>query len=228
LDTRGLPRIFKKFKKSKKGTCDECDLAEPQGVQGGSQTVSDQTSSALEKLYGTIKGVNLVKTGGTVHISFDPKTAALYGASEIYGCTVVIVLDGQGAVIGHYPQEYGNVITMNDAAATQKKIITPLETALDLIDFTTQTQAYIVHSSTDKSTGYNAIVQALTENDMPKTNIHSMPYTAGLSTVGHRGKVVVQWELKEDGGARLKLYVQNEEPVYVRDFDKDKNPCTEI
>ncbi|KAJ5981140.1 hypothetical protein N7481_008438 [Penicillium waksmanii] len=197
------------------------------------QVQSAPAEHALEELYGTIKGNNLVKTGGTVHVSFDSKTAALYGTSEIYGCTVVVVLDGQGAVIGHYPQEYGSEMTMDNAEATQKKIITPLEAALDLIDFTTQTQAYIVHSSdkpfkTKQSIGYKAIVQALTDNDMSETNIHSMPYAAGYSIVGHRGKVVVQWELKEDGGARLKLYVQDELPVYLRDFDEDRNPCTEI
>lgn len=182
------------------------------------------TQSHLESLW--LKTNEKMNVGNAKHRKLNPTKAASYGATEIYSCTVVVILDGSGVSIGHFPQEAGPVITMQNEAATDKRIITPKIENLSMVDYSTQSVAYIVHSATTTSSvGYRRIEDFLVGSDVSEENIHSIPYTAGRSTVSHRGKVVVTWEPKQEGGATMKLYLQNDEPIYVRDFDANGNPC---
>ncbi|KAL2811811.1 hypothetical protein BDW59DRAFT_177061 [Aspergillus cavernicola] len=188
LSARGpFKDLFRR--KAKKGDCDDsCDLHEPQGAQQPPPPVIETPSQAqthLEQLWNTIIGKDLANVGNIQVKRLDVQTPAIYGATEIYGCTVVIVLDVGGLAIGHYPEEVGNTITLDSVAATKKHITDPLFNDLSV-------------------------------------------YTSGLSTVGSRGKVVVTWEPLDEGGAELQLYIQNDNPVYVRQFDQDGNPCALI
>jgi len=45
--------------------------------------------------------------GNVKHYLLDPTEAASYTATEIYGCTVLVVVDGRGVTIGHFPEESG-------------------------------------------------------------------------------------------------------------------------
>ncbi|KAL3469910.1 hypothetical protein BJX99DRAFT_264725 [Aspergillus californicus] len=157
----------------------------------------------------------MAKTGGILHRTLDVQTRAIYGTSEFYGCTIVVVMDSGGVVIGHFPEESGNSITLESVTATQTRIIGPLERTLIQVAWTEQAVAYIVHSSRSAVTGLEAIKTSLTNDDIPPENIKESVYTSGLSTVGSRGKVVVTWEPLEEGGAELQLYIQNDNPVKI-------------
>ena len=81
--------------------------------------------------------------GNVEHFTLDPTKAVSYGATEIYGCAVLVVVDGRSVTIGHFPQELGSSITMENEQHTQQKIIDPMERNLVLADYTTQSAAYI-------------------------------------------------------------------------------------
>ncbi|KAL4938947.1 hypothetical protein BDV06DRAFT_225525 [Aspergillus oleicola] len=171
------------------------------------------------------EGVDLANVGNVLHRDLDVQRPAIYGATEIYGCTVVIVMDAGGLVIGHFPEETGSSITLESETATNIKIIEPLFDQLVQVDWTDQAVAYIVHSRRSAVKGLKAIKDALMDNGVSQANIKESIYTSGLSTVGSKGKIVVTWEPLNEGGTELQLCIQNDNPVYVRQFDQDGNPC---
>ena len=78
-------------------------------------------------------------------------TPARYGATQIYGCTVVIILDGRGVFIGHYPQiDSTGGITMDDEVSADMEIVEPLNKVLsDLegtVELTTSAKVWVVHN----------------------------------------------------------------------------------
>lgn len=99
------------------------------------------------------------------------KTAGIYGASEIFGCTVVVVMDAGALVLGHFPEESGNTITLESREQTEKIIIKTLNLKLDMEDWTDEAEAYIVHSRRSAVTGLNAIKDGLMGAGLPQANI---------------------------------------------------------
>lgn len=224
LEARGFRTLLQKLRKGKRGDwANACDLSPQQGQQKPEPALETTTQSHLERLW--LKAKKKLTVGDVKHFTLDPTKAVSYGATEIYGCTVLVVVDGRSVTIGHFPQESGSSITMENEQQTQKKIIGKMEENLVLADYTTRSVAYIVHSATQSSVGYRKIKEYLVNENVSEGNIHSKPYTAGLSTVGHRGKVLVTWDPKDEGGATMKVYIQNDNPIYVRDYDANGDPC---
>ncbi|KAJ5587012.1 uncharacterized protein N7459_002777 [Penicillium hispanicum] len=115
---------YKKFANRVLGICGICDIPSddertpipPQEVQ-----LETPVNSPLYNLWKDIPEGNKVPTGGFKHWKLDTTKAAQCGATDVYGCTIVIMLDGNDLLIGHYPQvSAGGTITMNDKAALGK------------------------------------------------------------------------------------------------------------
>lgn len=169
-------------------------------------------------------------------------TPARYGATQIYGCTVVIILDGRGVFIGHYPQiDSTGGITMDDEVSADMEIVEPLNKVLsDLegtVELTTSAKVWVVHNVprhigpfnmlqyTRNRPGWQAIVKVLTEKfGVQEGNIRSQPYhSTAPETTNQIGKIVVDWVPMTDG-ANLHVYFNSETPVrYV--YDADGNNC---
>ncbi|KAL4789783.1 hypothetical protein BDV19DRAFT_15266 [Aspergillus venezuelensis] len=149
----------------------------------------------------------MAKVGNVLPIELDVQSPGIYGASEIYGCTVVVVMDARSLVIGHFPEETGDSITLEIAVATEIKIVGPLSEKLVMVEWTDQAVAYIVRSSRRAVHGLGEIKEALMNNGVAQANIKEYVYTSGLSTVGSRGKIVLTWDPLDEGGAELRLYV---------------------
>ncbi|KAK2742718.1 hypothetical protein FQN57_005173 [Myotisia sp. PD_48] len=173
--------------------------------------------SHLEQLW---KGTrNKVGAGGVIYEQLDLRHPAKYAASEITGCTVVVVIDGMNIVLGHFAEESrgGEGYTLENPAATDK-IVKKLDNEMVAGDWTTQAVAYIVHSN-NTSTGKKGVQKleaCLKKHQVPAANIREHRYHAGASTVGHRGKVVVTLDPLPAGRAMLRLYISNDTPVYTR------------
>ena len=155
------------------------------------------------------------------------QSSAIYGASEIYGCTVIIVIDAWALVIMHFPEGTGSEInTLESESETNDKIIGPLLDELFLFEWTDQVVAYIVHYiTTPPGPGIKLIKENLVLNNLPVENIKEKPYTRLRPTTGHRGKVAVTWDPLEEGSAELRLYIGNDDSEYVRQFDQDGTQC---
>lgn len=142
LEARGFRTLFQKLRKGKKGDCtNACDLSPQQGQQKPEPALETTTQSHLESLW--LKAKKKLTVGNVEHFTLDPTKAVSYGATEIYGCAVLVVVDGRSVTIGHFPQELGSSITMENEQHTQQKIIDPMERNLVLADYTTQSAAYI-------------------------------------------------------------------------------------
>ncbi|KAK2755472.1 hypothetical protein FQN54_006409 [Arachnomyces sp. PD_36] len=239
LESRGkIGDFVSKLRKAKKGDCqDTCDVYRPQGAQPpfGVQLPQEPSQPQeppghLEELYNSVPGINTVNVGGHNAWEFKPTQPARYTTSPFYGCTIVVVLDGCGAVIYHIAEVTGRCITMEDGSVFKQQISGYLEDELSMLDFTDQAEAFIVHTSSSNSPGYVEIERLLIGHGVYPQKINEKKYTAGLSTVGHRGKAVIDWSIKdgERGGARLEFYLQSNNPIYVRDYDAEGKPCERI
>jgi hypothetical protein len=190
----------------------------------------------LEALYKTVSAANKVNTGTAKAWELYPNKgdkAAVYAPSEFYGCTLVVIVNGHGVVIGHFAQEKpGNVVCMEDDASV-KSMITKLEDAEALVDVDNRagTSAWIVYSddTTTSSPGYKAIFKNLNDADrmnISKYNISSIPYRRGTGG-GNTDKLVVQWKPKDDNsGATLNVYIRSDTAAYTGTYDCNGNPVT--
>ncbi|KAL4811001.1 hypothetical protein BDV18DRAFT_155612 [Aspergillus unguis] len=227
LESRvNIKKLFKR--KAKRGSCNKSCQVRAQGVQQPVPAIIEsdtQHLTQLEMLWNQIGDSNLVQAGNVKHWDFDMTQSAVYGTSEIIGCTVVVVADVRGVAIGHFREEHGDQFTLDNTDLVNKWIIEPLQDQLDLVDWTDQAVAYIVHSRKSATKGLNMIRQYLIDENLPEDQIHEKQYTSGLATVGSRGKVVVTWEVLGGQGAELGIFIQNDEPDYVREFDQEGDPC---
>lgn len=156
--------------------------------------------------------------------------AAVYAPTEFYGCTLVVIVNGHGVIIGHFAQEKpGNIVCMQDQNSVSQ-IIDKLETAESEVDMENiaDTRAWIIYSddiSTD-SPGYQAIMNNLVDKDLmniPKANIVPIPYRRGGGG-GNSDKLVVQWSPKSDGtGATLNVYIRSDTAAFTGNYDCNGN-----
>lgn len=94
----------KSSEREKKGDCaNACDLSPQQGQQKPEPALETTTQSHLERLW--LKAKKKLTVGDVKHFTLEPTKALSYGATEIYGCTVLVVVDGRSVTIGHFPQE---------------------------------------------------------------------------------------------------------------------------
>jgi len=59
-------------------------------------------------LWNSVKDADKVKTGATGQWELYPtkgSEAAVYAPSQFYGCTLVVIVNGHGVIIGHFAQE---------------------------------------------------------------------------------------------------------------------------
>lgn len=54
--------------------------------------------------------------GSCTPFTLNPAVAASYTTALFYGCTVVIVVDGTGVIIGHFAQQTGTPVTPQQSA----------------------------------------------------------------------------------------------------------------
>ena len=184
----------------------------------------------LQDLYANVPASNKVNTGTAVSWSNNVNTAAVYAPTEFYGCTLVVVVNGNVVMIGHFAQEKpGNVVCKEDSASV-KSMISKLETAeaeVDLDDVA-GTQAWIIYSDdTGKtSAGYEAIFSNLNDEDklnIPESNISPIPYRRGGGG-GNFDKLVVQWAPNSDNsGATLNVYIRSNNPSFTGTYDCNGN-----
>ncbi|KAI9841925.1 MAG: hypothetical protein M1837_000311 [Sclerophora amabilis] len=171
----------------------------------------------------------IAKVGATRQWNLDPSTAAVFTTSEFYGCTVLIVADGKSVIIGHYGEVSGKCETMTDQNAVNSKIIKPFQDSAAMADFDGNTQAWIINTGGKNTVGYKSIVASLEDFDMDRVNIHEHRYAGGAGTGSFpgvpKGKAVVEWVPKADGtGATLKIYIENNEPIFTEVYDCNGNP----
>ncbi|KAL8928835.1 MAG: hypothetical protein Q9208_001613 [Pyrenodesmia sp. 3 TL-2023] len=205
-------------------------------VQTEAPTKQLHKRGVLEDLYGTVSAANKVNTGTAKSWELYPDkgdTAAVYAPSEFYGCTLVVIVNGHGVVIGHFAEEKpGNVKCMQDDA-TVKSIISKLEDAESLVDVDNQagTRAWIIYSddTTTSSPGYVAIFENLNGADrmnITKDNITPITYRRGNGG-GTSDKLVVQWKPNDDNsGATLTVYIRSDTAAFTGTYDCNGNPVT--
>ncbi|KAI4186291.1 MAG: hypothetical protein LQ346_005717 [Caloplaca aetnensis] len=205
-------------------------------VQTEASTKQLHKRGVLQDLYGTVSAANKVNTGTAKTFELYPykgDTAAVYAPSEFYGCTLVVVVNGHGVLIGHFAQEKpGNVVCMEDDASV-KSMISKLEDAESLVDVDNQagTRAWIIYSddTTTSSPGYKAIFGNLNGGNrlnITKDDITPIPYRRGNGG-GNTDKLVVQWAPKDDNsGATLTVYIRSDTAAYTGTYDCDGEPVT--
>lgn len=198
--------------------------------------------SPLYELWKTIPDGQKAKTGEFKATSLDMSTPARWGATQIYGCTVVIIVDGRGLFIGHYPQiDSMGQITMDNDLTAQLEIADPLQKGLSKsilsIDLTTEAKVWVVHNVprnlpsfavngyTQDRPGWQTIVQTLKEEfGVQERNIRSQPYqSTSPESRDNLGKVVVDWRPMNDG-ATLDIYFNSGTPVKYQ-YDAEGNNC---
>ena len=169
-----------------------------------------------------------VQVGGTTYFELDTKKGSSYTTSEFYGCTVIIVASGKGLIIGHYGEVHGNCIVLDDEAKVQKNIIDSLQLEFDLYGDKIGDKARAVLINTaPKSKGIARIKRFMDDEGISKDNIkeHVYPSSSGVEEFpGPKGKAVVEWISKEEGGAQIKIYVERNTPMYTQDFDASGDP----
>ena len=188
----------------------------------------------LEDLWNTVPVANKVNTGAAKSWELYPdqgKLAAVYAPTEFYGCTLVVIVNGHGIIIGHFAQEKpGNVICLEDHASVNKMMGT-LETAEAGVDVDghADTRAWIIYSDDTSTTspGYKAIMENLTDEELmniPTANIAPVPYRRGGGG-GVSDKLVVQWS--PDGtGATLNVYIRSDTATFTGTYDCNGNPVS--
>jgi hypothetical protein len=126
----------------------------------------------LQDLYATVRDADKVKTGNAMTWELYPAggdTAAVYAPSELYGCTLVVVVNGHGILIGHFAQEKpGDVVCMQDPPSVNSMIskLGDAQATVD-VDNVEGTQAWIIYSDDTYQSppGYKAIFSNLNDQD---------------------------------------------------------------
>ena len=186
----------------------------------------------LNTLYNAVPGGNKVSLGATRYFELDLTRSDTYTTAYFYGCTVVIVVYGQGLTIGHYAQEQAkpgtngqaSCIAMTDRTLVENNIIERLVEETLMADYTADTRAWIITSSGTGTIGYNLIREYFEENDMLAGNIIPFAYTATSAFTnfesGPIGKAVVEVVPKKDGsGATINVYIQSDTPSWSGNYD---------
>ena len=150
---------------------------------------------------------------------------------QYYGCTVLIVANGNNVAIGHFGQYTGGATecaTLENPAAVKKYIIRLMNDVMVMGSFDENTRAWILYASNtvggESSPGYQAIRQNLVENDIIGSMIKGIPYGAHGSGTGEfpqsspLGKAVIEWTPRA-GGATMNVYISQEQPSWSQNFD---------
>ena len=153
--------------------------------------------------------------------------------------TVVITVDGNGIIIGHFAQQMAKLGTngqesctaMKNAAVVQKNIIDKLEDVEAVLDFTDNTHAWILTSSGTSTTGYRLVKEHFVTNELPAENIRPYVYTATSAFSdfheGPKGKAVVEVISRSDGsGATINVYIESDTPTWSQNYNCNGNPVT--
>jgi len=161
----------------------------------------------------------------------------LYTTAYFYGCTVVITVDGQGVMIGHFAQEQPkpetngqqSCVAMTNSAVVESNIIPKLENAELMVDGTHNTHIWILTFSGTNTVGYGLIKGNLVDNEVPDPNIKPVLYTATSAfsnfETGTVGKAVVEVVPKTDrSGATINVYIESDTPMWTQDYDCNENP----
>ena len=261
LQKRGKRRRFwnyikKGFKtlsgKKTTGTEGESDVA--QGVNPGPGDLSGMTPeqatefekdkpenpdpSQLRRLWEQVKGQDSIKSGkNAVTFSFDVAKADAKSLTELYGCTGIVVFNGQDGIIGHFCEEVekiegikegGKVLT--DELLAEEYIIGPMTTALASLDVNDHTHAWIAYNRVyrEDSVGLTELTTLLTTSGIPAPRIHLEQYqnTQGSyyttrASRGPAGKLLIKWDPNGNDRARFRLWIEKETPVW----DKNYNAC---
>ena len=177
---------------------------------------------------------NKVPMGSCTDFTLNPTVAASFTTVLFYGCTVVIVVDGKGVIIGHFAQETGDpnnptamCASMTDSTVVNTQIIPKLVNAELMSDADENTQAYIITPASTTSVGYQLISSNLQSHGVETANIHRVYYPAGnafQSFDGPVGKAVVTWVPNAGGGATLDVYIQDNSPIFEQAYDSNGNP----
>ena len=220
-------------------------LLGPQVIAGPLEALPVQTKApakqlykrgVLQDLYATVKAANKVNTGTAVSWELYPSkgdTEAVYAPTEFYGCTLVVVVNGHGIMIGHFAQEKpGNVKCMEDDASVESMIskLEDAESEVDL-DSVDGTQAWIIYSddTSKTSAGYKAIFANLNDEDrlnIPSDHITPVPYRRGGGG-GNSDKLVVQWKPNDDdSGATLTVYIRSDTAAFTGNYDCNGDPVS--
>ena len=158
---------------------------------------------------------NKVSNGSCTPFTLDPKVAASYTTALFYGCTVVIIVDGKGVIMGHFAQETGtpgdpsiSCASMTNTDVVDAQINPKLVNAELLVDGDQSTQAYIITPASKSSVGYRLISDNLHDHGVGPENIHYVYYPSGSAFQnfdGPVGKAVVIWVLNKGGGVLRSL-----------------------
>ena len=118
----------------------------------------------LNSLYNSVPSLNKVPVGGAQAFILDLTKSTSYSTAYFYGCTVVITVDGNGIIIGHFAQQMAvpgtngqqSCTAMKNAAVVEENIIKRLENVEVEFDFTDNTHAWILTSSGTSTTGLSS------------------------------------------------------------------------
>lgn len=177
---------------------------------------------------------NKVPMGGCTPYTLNPTVAASFTTALFYGCTVVIVVDGKGVIVGHFAQETGtpgnpsaSCYSMTNTQVVNSQIIPKLVDAEAMVDGDENTQAYIITPASTTSVGYQLISSNLQDHGVEPANIHYVYYPSGSAFQnfdGPVGKAVVTWVPNTGGGATLDVYIQDNSPIFEQAYDSNGNP----
>ena len=203
-------------------------------VQTKTPTNQLQKRGVLDDLWKSVTDPDkIINTGAAKGWMLDPSKSAAFAPTLFYGCTIVVIVNGKGVVIGHFAEVKPNAGACLNDAASVKAIIDKLETAEAFVDIENVdgTRAWIVYSNDipTSSPGYRAIFANLNDPNglnIPADNIEGFPYTRG-NGAGDSGKIVVEWQSNDDGsGATLKVYIRQNSPRFTGNYDCNGNPVT--
>ena len=149
----------------------------------------ERRTGELQDLWDSVKDKDRVNTGTAKGYMLYPhkgSQAAVYAPTAFYWCTLVVIVNVHGVIIGHFAQEAtgsGACTTMTDPSAVKKLISTLIEAEDDPdIENYDGTEAWIVYSAyvPTSAPGYEAIMDNLKENiNVQESNIKSISYRKG-------------------------------------------------
>ena len=195
----------------------------------------EKREGELQKLWGSVSDKDKVTTGNAVGFPLYPdhgQQSAVFAPTEFYGCTLVVIVNGHGVIIGHFAQESagaGGCTTMTDKKMVETKLIPVLQTAEANVDVDghADTRAWIVLSDDIgvDAPGYKAIMENLKDQmEVQPKNINKIAYRRGGGG-GNSDKLAVQWKVKADGsGATLTVYIRSDKHKFQQDYDCEGNP----
>ena len=138
------------------------------------------------------------------------------------------MLGRYGLIIGHFREQSGNCIAMENEEEASK-IINQLQTQNDLFDVGDMCHgyAYVLISSPPGVPGETKLKNYLTEDALiPADNIKLVRYPAGGGPIDENeptpemnGKLVVKWDSPNNQGGKWVLYDQAETPRWTISYN---------